>query len=151
MRQGLVSPILEGELPGGRLRYFASPLYRAHRQADMPWHSIDDLWPLVLGVDADEAFRIGKGRLRSDWSEPRTVATPGGVVTIAPHFMAEGLIEAAIDLAPPSRREWLTKLRGSYRRQCTEAMKLMTAHLPPMGKLVFALEAMERPAGPASS
>jgi len=138
----LAVPILDGDLMGSRLRYFPSPLYQSFRQADMPWHAVDDLWPVLLGTDCEDAFRIGKGKLRSDWRDPRTVATPEGIVTIAPHFMAEGIIAAALGLAPPPQRDRIKKLRGSYRRQCTEALKLMTAHLPPMGKLAFALAAM---------
>ncbi|RWL23435.1 MAG: hypothetical protein EOR63_32110 [Mesorhizobium sp.] len=140
----LVAPILDGDLLGSRLRYFASPLYQSFRQADMPWHSVDDLWPILLEADGtEEAFRIAKGRLRSDWREPRTLATPDGILTIAPHFMAEGIIAAALASAEADRRDRVTKIRGSYRRQCTEALKAMTAHLPPMGRLVFALAAIE--------
>lgn len=127
-------PLLEGDVHGSKVRFFASPTYVATRQPDMPWHSVDDLWPLVL----DGAAETLRRRLRSEWEEPRTVATADGIVTIAPHFMAEGLFEAAIEAAGGDR---FTRLRGRYRNCCTQAMKLMTAHLDPVQRMMFAVAA----------
>lgn len=137
MTSRLFEPIIEGDLYGNTVRFFASPSYLTTRQPDMPWHAVDDLWPLVL----DDASEMLKRKLRSDWEEPRTVATSSGIVTIAPHFMADGLFEAALDMCQEDELDFLRKLRGRYRNCCTQAMKVMTAHLDPMGRMLFAVAA----------
>jgi hypothetical protein len=110
----------------------------------MPWHACDDLWR-SLGLDP-EGREFFLRRLRADWWNPETVATVEGPVVIAPYLMGDIMIE-----------EWLTirgigdddrpspelRLRGSFRRGNTAALKAMTPHLGGMGKLAFALEAMD--------
>lgn len=141
MNQGLSAPIFDGDLNGHAVRYFTSPIYRAHRQPDMPWHSVDDLWPVLMpGWDTATAFEVLKQQMRKDWREPRTVATAGGIVTIAPHFMAEGLFEAILGLSN-GPQESLIKLRGRYRNCCTQALKVMTAHMGPVQRMLFAIGA----------
>lgn len=136
----LSTPLIDGDLVGHSVRYFASPLYVAHREPDMPWHSVDDLWPIL--VPGRDFFDAVKRQLRSRWQDPRTVATAEGIVTIAPHYMAEGLFEAVGGLPADLRPANFIRLRGRYRNCCTQAMKLMTAHLDPAQKLFFALAAM---------
>lgn len=135
----LSEPLLEGWVPGGRIRFFTSPSWMETRRPDMPWHAVDDLWPLALGGTSVDLKR----RLRSDWKEPRTVATSEGIVTIAPHFMAEGLFGAVLEVASGDREAMrIRKLRGRYRHGLTQGMKLMTSHLGPVERMLFAVEAM---------
>lgn len=139
----ITEPLILGEFESLSVRYFRSPLYEKFRQPDMPWHAIDDLHPALL--PSTEAAVHLKRALRTDWYEPKTVATSEGLVTIAPHFMAEGLFEAieGTEFQPPN----FHRLRGRYRYFCTQAMKEMTAHLSGIGKLAFALTAMNQDTG----
>lgn len=111
----------------------------------MPWHSCDDLWR-ALGIDAAgrEAFLR---RLRADWWNPQTVATPDGPVVIAPYLMGDILIDEWLRLQgvldTDDRPCPELRLRGSFRRGNTAALQSMTPHLGGMGKLAFALEAMD--------
>jgi hypothetical protein len=123
------------------LRHFASPLYANHRRADMPWHSADDL-RAVLRLP-DEVREVFQRKMKSDWEEVRTVATPDGITTIAPHFMAEGMIEFVLDNPGIMPEDVAKRVRGAYRRATTASMRLMVAHLPPMERMFFALAAME--------
>jgi len=121
---------------------FASPLYEQHRQADLPWHSADDL-RRILRIDG-ELRDVLQRRMKADWDEVRTVATENGITTIAPHFMAEGLIEAMEEMPDVLPEPDRVLARGRYRNAVTSAMKLMVAHLCPLERLHFALAASDR-------
>jgi len=136
-----MEPIHVVEIDGMLLRHFASPLYAKHRQADLPWHSADDL-RAILRL-AGEVRDVFQRRMKADWEEVRTVATPDGITTIAPHFMAEGMIEFAEANPAILPESELRRVRGVYRRATTASMKLMVAHLPPMERMLFALSAMD--------
>jgi hypothetical protein len=119
---------------------FVSPLYRDDRQADLPWHSADDLraiLDLAPGIDA-----MLRRDLRADWREPVTVATRDGLTTIAPHFMAEGLLAAVAESGVLGDGRMLKRVVGHYRRSTTEATKLMVAHMSPIERMVFTMTAL---------
>lgn len=139
----LIAPILIGDFYGHEVRYFASPTYLATRQPDMPWHCVDDLWSALFPKGNTEAATFLKRKLRSDWHEVRTAATASGIVTIAPHFMAEGIFEAFLDMPDNVRSDVVRQLRGRYRNCCTQALKIMTANMDPVGKMLFALSAFD--------
>ena len=136
-----LAPLHVGDFGGRSVRYFASPVYQASRQPDMPWHSVDDLWPLLVPEDTQAVFDLLKRKLRSDWQEPRTVATADGLATIAPHFMGEGIFAAFASLPASAQPDGLRLLRGRYRNGCTQALKAMIAHLDPMQRMLFSLSA----------
>jgi len=136
-----MEPIHVAEIDGMPLRHFASPLYANHRQADLPWHSADDLRAILRLPD--EVRDVFQRRMKADWDEVRTVATPEGITTIAPHFMAEGMIEFVMENPAIMAGEELRRVRGAYRRATTASIKLMVAHLPPMERMLFALSAMD--------
>lgn len=129
------------------VRYFQSPAYLVSGRPDMPWHACNDLWN-ALGID-----EVGREKflrsLRSNWWDPKTVATSDGPVVIAPYLMGDIIIEEWLRLQRnPGQTEDddhidLTRIRGSYRRGNTAALKAMTPHLSGAGKMVFAMEAME--------
>jgi hypothetical protein len=86
---GLVSPLHVGRLNGRPLRFFRAPLTGTH----LPWHAFDDMQACLA---LPESLRAALKRdLMADWGrDVRTVATADGIVTIAPHWMAAGLIGA---------------------------------------------------------
>jgi hypothetical protein len=89
----LTSPIHVGDAGGHPLRMFASPVWLATRKRDMPWHSTEDLLS-ALGVPAELSEHMRRMTKRDWLDDTRTVATADGIVTIAPHAMAEGMIDA---------------------------------------------------------
>lgn len=134
-------PIHVVEIDGMELRLFASPRYQRSGQADLPWHSADDLRAILrLPDDLREAFQR---KMKSDWDEVRTIATDHGITTIAPHFMAEGMIDFLLRRESIMSDEDRVRIRGSYRRGITAATKAMVPHLSPMQRMLFALSATE--------
>lgn len=141
----LRSPIHTEEVGGHPVRFFHSPETQRSGQPDMPWHVCDDLWR-ALGIEP-EGREVFLRRLRADWWNPETVATAEGPVVIAPYLMGDILIDEWLStMGVPDaddRPSSELRLRGSFRRGNTAALKAMTPHLGGMGKLAFALEAME--------
>jgi hypothetical protein len=111
----------------------------------MPWHVCDDLWR-ALGIEP-EGREVFLRRLRADWWNPETVATETGPVVIAPYLMGDILIDEWLRVQGVSEDDERLgpelRTRGSFRRGNTSALKAMTPHLGGMGKLAFALEAMD--------
>lgn len=133
----MITPILEHDIDGKRLRYFTSPEFQNFRKADMPWHSADDL-SIVLGLP-QEASEMLKRKLREDWNrDVKTVATPEGITTIAPHFMAQGLIAS---LERELGEERASRILSGYTAGGLKAMRAMTAHLSPSMRLSFMMAA----------
>jgi hypothetical protein len=86
----LVDVLHIATLNGSLVRLFPPP----GDQPDMPWHSIDDL-AQCCGLSEKESEFLARKVLRHRQTL-ETVATPFGLVRIAPHFMAQGLIGAMI-------------------------------------------------------
>ena len=128
----ILAPIHTADLGKSTLRFFRSPL----SGPDLPWHVHDDLVAcLGLPRDVRRQFRqmlIG-GPFKAD---VRAVAAADGIVTIAPHFAAQGLIGAAmqIGLASPA-------LEAEYVAAAIAAFKVITGDLPPMAALELAIAA----------
>lgn len=131
------------ETESGAVRYFPSPDWTSMGVRDMPWHAVEDVWNILAGKGADLSHLLRP--LRSDWREPVTVATEGGIVVIAPDFMAEGLFSAFA--GADDERSWpreILRARGGYRRGRTAALKAMLPGHSQMGILAYAMEAAER-------
>jgi hypothetical protein len=107
----MIEPIHVATLAGQPLRFFRTPLDDG--RPDLPWHCVDDLHQ-CLGIDR-AARRVLLSKMRVTESM-QTVATPDGIVTVAPHYMALGSIDAMINMgrAPAS-------LRAEYALAGTEA------------------------------
>jgi hypothetical protein len=75
----------------------------------------------------------------------RAVATPDGIVTIAPHFAAQGLIGAAIEAGVAS-----AAFEDRYTAAAIAAFKVMTGDLPPMAALELAIAATKTSLGRGS-
>ena len=112
----LVTSAYTGTLNGKPLRFFKAPLPGPH----LPWHAAEDLHQcLALPRGLRRHFQQ---RLKSsEWTDDvRTVATADGIVTIAPHFIAQGLIGAMQDVGRADAR---TEIR--YASQAKEAWDLI--------------------------
>jgi hypothetical protein len=85
-----------GTVCGNSVRFFKTP--NDDGRPDFPWHSVDDLQQ-ALGLNrAARRFFLRKMR-NGDWGAAvRTVAMDGGLVTIAPHFVAQGTISAIVEV-----------------------------------------------------
>ena len=113
----MITPLHIATVGGHPLRFFRTPLDDG--RPDLVWHAVDDLHR-CLGLNRHgRKFFLHALRSNKEWSAIiRTVATADGVVTLAPHFMAQGWIDAMIDegSAPAS-------VRADYDRAGVEATK----------------------------
>lgn len=108
----LLAPAFTGALNDKSLRFFKAPLPGPH----LPWHAAEDLHA-CLGLPRDLRRHFQQRLKSSEWKDDvRTVATAEGIVTIAPHFVAQGLIGAMIDVG---RADAKTEI--SYAKQAKEA------------------------------
>lgn len=108
----LSTPVFTGTLNGSPLRFFKAPL----QGAQIPWHAADDLYRcLKLPRDLRRHFQQ---RLKSsEWKDDvQTVATADGIATIAPHFIAQGVIGAMQDVGRAD-----TTIEMHYAKQVKEA------------------------------
>lgn len=88
----LVKPLSTAAVGLGNLRFFRPPLPGVR----MVWHSFQDLQAcLALPRDLRREF---VSRLRGEWSkDTRAVMTEAGPTTLAPHFMAQGMIHSMME------------------------------------------------------
>jgi hypothetical protein len=116
----MIQPIHTATIGGHPLRFFRTP--NDDGKPDMPWHSIDDLHR-CLGLNR-ELRKLFLSKLRK-WGSIRTVATADGIVTIAPHYMAQGCINAMVEkgIVPPD-------VRDAYDYEGSVALNKLVAHLP---------------------
>lgn len=87
--------IYTGKVNGKPVRFFATPL--SDGRPDFPWHSTDDL---MSACNLDGAARKHFLRMaqRDHADTVRTIATPDGLVTVAPHYQAQGLVDAMVEV-----------------------------------------------------
>jgi hypothetical protein len=93
----LIKPLYIATIRGHQLRFFRTP--NNDGRPDLPWHCIDDLYHcmgLPRGMRKHFQKQMKSGPFRNDF---RTVATLDGIVTIAPHYVAEALSQAGARLA----------------------------------------------------
>lgn len=85
----IVQPLSSAAVGPANLRYFRPPLPGPR----MVWHSWQDMQQcLALPRDLRREF---VARLRKEWGQDvRTAMTETGPTTLAPHFMAQGLIHS---------------------------------------------------------
>lgn len=124
------------DVNGKPVRFFRSP----QQGPDFPWHVADDLF-LALGFPRPVRKEFQR-KLKADHADQvRTVATSDGIVTIAPHYMAQGAIGAGIDIGctPPTAE-------SSYAVAGLAGLKLILAERGLSGEaaLRFTLDAARR-------
>lgn len=114
----ITEPLHIAQVGGRRFRFFRTPLNDG--KPDMPWYAIEDLHQ-CLRLNRDQR-RVLLRRFRARFVQ--AVATAEGIVNIAPHLMAQGTIDAMIEmgLAPAS-------VRADYDLAGSEALQKLCAHL----------------------
>ncbi len=119
--RALTTPVFTGELNGKPLRFFKAPRPGPH----LVWHSWDDM--LACFALPRDLRRHFKARLQQDYrTEIETVATSEGITTVAPHWMAQGLIGSMTDLGFASNGTDI-----SYARESVKAWNVAVGDLPP--------------------
>src|SRR3712207_3966318 len=88
-----VAPTHTGRLNGQPARFFTGP----SGGPELPWHAVEDLYQ-ALGLPRSVRRQLLRMMQETWGQELRTVATRDGVGTIAPHFVAQGLLGAAAEL-----------------------------------------------------
>src|SRR5262245_23412413 len=120
----MIKPLYIGQVGGQPLRFFKTPLDDG--RPDLAWHCVDDLQRCLgqspRGQNLSEYAALAQGipRHRSD-----RVATADGIITLAPHFMAQGTIEAMIEAG-----EALEAVRTEYDHAGVEAMRKIAIPFP---------------------
>ena len=135
------TPIHTAALGKSTLRFFKSPLARP----DLPWHVHDDL-AACLGLPRDVRRQFHRMLTNGPFkADIRVVATPDGIVTIAPHFAAQGLIGAAVEAGLAS-----ASFEDRYSAAAIAAFKMMTGDLPPLAAVEMAIAAAKTLMEPGS-
>lgn len=131
------TPIHTGTVNGETVRFFRSPL----DGPDFPWHVAEDLFAtLKLPREVRRHFRRS---LVGDWkNDVRTIATHDGVVTIASHSLAQGLLGAATEIG--ITKDIAERADREYHRHGAEALNVATAHLSGMAGVDYAIQAFKR-------
>jgi len=125
----ITTPIYTGTIGAASVRFFKAPT----PLPNLPWHCHDDL---LRALGLPRALRRHMQQmLQKHWGKDlKTVATSDGVVTIAPHFAAQGLLGAAVEVGGPS-------FETEYAMQAAEALKALAGDLPPAASFEFCIEA----------
>lgn len=136
-----MEPLLTREIDGLPLRVFSSPRFVRYGRPDLPWHSADDLRKVLrLG---DELSTLFRNKMKSDWDEIVTVGTEAGITTIAPHFMAEGMLDFMRyrpRMLPAVDRK---RIAAQLRRAVTEALVPMLPGARLQERLLFGIAAQQ--------
>jgi len=132
----LVAPIHTGRLNSQPVRFFKGPA----GGPELPWHAVEDLYQ-ALGLPRSVRRQLLRMMQETWGQELRTAATKDGLVTIAPHFVAEGLLGAAAELMG-SRAKAGADLESAYAHAGSEALKKLAGDLPPLASVAFALQAL---------
>ena len=127
----IVQPLYVGSIGGKPVRFFRSP----SKSPDLPWHSSENLHR-ALGLSREVRRHLLR-MTQVKWPGVlRTVATADGLTTIGPHFTAQGIIGAAIEIGTVS-----ADIEGEYAKAGGEALKALLGDLPLEATLAFAAEA----------
>ena len=133
----IVAPIHTATISGHEVRFFESP----KGQPDLPWHAVDDLFKDCIPSRHDRRFYLRS--IQRDWGiDIVTVATPTGPVTIAPHFAAQGLLGAMIEVGRISE-----EVERAYVDAGIAALDALTNRLPAEARVDFVLRAAKNSQG----
>lgn len=135
----LLKPLHVATVAGERVRFFNPPT----GAPDFPWHVADDLF-VALRFPRAVRRHLQQSLRAEHASSIRTVATSEGIVTLAPHFMAQGVIGAGEEIGcAPYEAEI------DYARAGAKALGVLTASmgLQGMDSVAYAAEAFRRGGG----
>lgn len=127
----MAKPVYVGILRGKPLRFYRPP----HTQPAFPWHAVTDF---LLAVDLPRALRrTFEAGLGKQWkAETKMIDTPTGIVTIGPHFMAQGLIDGLVETQRVTEA-----LEQEYVALALQALDAMIGYMGPEERLDFVLRA----------
>lgn len=134
----LVAPVHIAAVGLANLRFFGPP----NGGREFPYVSVDDLHACLSLPH--ELRRTLKSNLRSTkWRDDTfTVATADGIVSLVPHFMAQGLIHAMQEVgrAPAG-------FHDAYIVGGSAAMTKITSHLSPDEMVAYTMDAWKNIGG----
>jgi hypothetical protein len=112
-----MQPLHTATIRGHQLRFFHTP--NNDGRPDLPWHCSDDLYR-CMGLTRKERRYLQ--RRFTNRNVFKTVATTGGLVTIAPHCVAQGATSAWNEIGG-------TDIENEYALESALACKRLTAGL----------------------
>lgn len=135
----LSEPVHVGTVNGKRLRFFRGP----SPEPRMPFHAHADL--LECLELPPEVKTVLTRKLINHWKDDiKSVATTEGIVTIAPHYVAQGLISSAMMLESGTSNE---VVKNGYEKEGAKALGVLankaTGDLGVEARLRFSLAAVE--------
>lgn len=126
----IVRPLHIATIRGHQLRFFRTP--NNDGKPDFPWHCCEDLYRCMgLARDLRRHFQ------RHMSKRSRTVATIDGLVTIAPHCVAQGATSAWREIRGAD-------IESDYSREVHCAVEKLVAGFPPGQALDWAVAAFKR-------
>jgi hypothetical protein len=132
---GITQPLHVAIIRGHQLRFYRTP--NNDGRPDLPWHCCDDLYRcmgLPRGVRKHLQRHMKSRPFRNDF---RTAATPDGVITIAPHYVAQSIAAMWHELE-------CADIENEYARGGAAACKKLYAGLAPEQLLPWLKAALER-------
>lgn len=136
----LVSPIYIATINGVAVRFFKGP----GAEPEYPWHAADDLF-MACSLSRDHRRFFLRATQEIPGNVIRTVATSKGVVTIAPHYVAQGFLAAVVETRGVPMR-----IETAYTRAAAKAMDLLVGDLGPQASLGFVIAAVKNTLGDGS-
>lgn len=137
MSKRLHSPVHVGTINGHLVRFFKATSGRP----EMPWHVFEDLAKAV-GFEPDLRRQFLQVTQAEYKGEMQTLATSGGLVVIAPHYVAQGTVGAAIAL-----RQCPERAEIEYAKEGAQALGAIMANVPPDRFMAFLEQAYRNTSG----
>ena len=119
----MLNPLYTAEINGHRLRFFKNP----DGTQDMPWHAFYDLLMITNHSNREAKQMLAATRGGPFKAKVRTIATSEGPVVIAPHWAAQGMIGAMLEIGRIT-----PDIEAAYIKAGAHVIGLMVAHLPPV-------------------
>ncbi len=114
------SPIYTGTVNGRPVRFFKG----LGGKPDMPWHAYHDLTAAV-GFDEAMSRRFVQLTQQDGKDALQTIATLEGLIVIAPHYVAQGTVWAAVDWGRCS-----SDTEFQYAKEGVQALDALMANVP---------------------
>ena len=89
----ITAPIHTATINGHAVRFFWPPINDG--RPDFPWHAVNDLMT-AIGLPPGMIEHFLRGAKQDHAEMHRTIATPDGLVTVAPHPVAQGFLGAMV-------------------------------------------------------
>lgn len=127
----IISPLSTGTINGEPVRFYKAP----GAEPELPWHAHDDLLR-ALKLSREKRRYLLRSCQAQCPGEMKTIATVDGLVTIAPHPLAQALLGAVAEVDAA-----FVSVEIEYRFAGVAAMKALGAGLPPAARFELAITA----------